>query len=1405
MISHKTNPDDSKEIKDLLNPIVRKWFFTKFKEFSIPQLYGVTEVHSRNNILLSAPTGTGKTLTAFLSILNELVDSSEKGILQDKVYAIYVSPLKALSRDISVNLLEPLEEMQRIAEKKFGIRVAVRTGDTTATEKRKMLESPPHILITTPESLAIMLCSIKFSEHIKGVEWAIVDEIHSLAENKRGVHLSLVLEQLQRFSPGMCRVGLSACLDYNTYVTLANGEIIKIGDFVDNIFLGKNIEHFQGMEYVTVENQKILSINKEGKIVPSKILKAWRIPQKNNLVEVVLQTGKKVSITTNDKFMTLINGKLIWKDVSTFKINDFIAIPKSIPIKGEKKRVLDYISDSKEIFIKNPSDLIKIITDEEITKKSINIKQLASELNINYNKLLKLREKNNISISLPLFNKIINLSNKKQTIKINSFCGSTTKYFVKLPEYVNEDFMRLFGLIASDGHVSYGIVSFANKNPELISEVSNLMYSLFGRKPSIRKHSNAQEKNLIVTLKSIPVSILFNKLGLNFGNKIRTMQIHKEITSYPKEYIAAFISGFLDGDGCISYNKNCNGAYFRLHSSSKDFIEQMYHCFVVLGVHPSMLCSKRETGLLYYLEVNSSKDRKKLFNILKYSGKSIKLKEKLSNQERTSFYPIGDLLNNYKNKYKLSFDKLNKLLKVYTPDIIYRGYCSEQILKIIILNLKNSSPLINLRPKLEVILNSDISFEKINSINPIKCSCNYVYDFSIKDNPNFIASNILVHNTVSPLDEVSKFLVGSIRKCKVIDVQFLKQSDLQVLSPVDDFVSNSYEKIDKATYELLDKQIQEHKTTLIFTNTRAGTERVVHHLKTIFPEKYSVIDEDSKEVRSLIGAHHGSLSKEMRLQMERNLRDGKMRCLVCSTSLELGIDIGSIDLVLCLGSPKSVARALQRQGRSGHHLHGITKGRIIVTDRDDLVECSVLLKNAIEKNMDRIHIPTNCLDVLAQQIFGMALEEIWSYDDLFETIKKSYCYSKLTKKDFDEVLDYLAGNFTSLEDRHIYARIWWDKEKNQIGKRGKMSRIIYMTNLGTIPDQQGIIVKDNKGNKIGMIDEMFLEKLDKGDIFVLGGNTYQFSYARGMVASVVPMPNKKPTVPSWYSDRLPLSYDLAKSICNFRLLMEEKFKRKVSKIEIIKFINEYLYVHSETSEAIYNYFKDQYDYIGLPTSKKIIIESYRDEQMKNYVIFHTLYGRRVNDVLSRAVAFAISRSQHKDVEIGISDNGFYVVFDRNVNVQKAFSLLKSSELKKVLDLAIDKSEILKRRFRHCAGRSFMILRTYGGVRRHTGRQQVSSTILLSAVKRISENFFIIKETRREILEDLMDYDSALEVLKEIEDKRIKIEEIQTFIPSPFALNLVMQGFSDILKMEDKQQFLQRMHQMVKAKIALKNR
>src|SRR3989344_3545294 len=200
MIEIVKQPYKEEEVRAILNPIVRTWFFNKFKSFSLPQLCAVKEIHNGNNILVSAVTGSGKTLTAFLSILNELINLSEKGKLENRVYAVYISPLKSLNNDIHFNLITPLKEIEEIAKKEFGIRVAVRTGDTTLQEKSNQLKNPPHILITTPESLAILLSSFKFKENLKDVKWCTVDELHALAENKRGVHLSLSLERLQKLS-----------------------------------------------------------------------------------------------------------------------------------------------------------------------------------------------------------------------------------------------------------------------------------------------------------------------------------------------------------------------------------------------------------------------------------------------------------------------------------------------------------------------------------------------------------------------------------------------------------------------------------------------------------------------------------------------------------------------------------------------------------------------------------------------------------------------------------------------------------------------------------------------------------------------------------------------------------------------------------------------------------------------------------------------------------------------------------------------------------------------------------------------------------------------------------------------------------------------------------------------------
>jgi ATP-dependent Lhr-like helicase len=563
---------------------------------------------------------------------------------------------------------------------------------------------------------------------------------------------------------------------------------------------------------------------------------------------------------------------------------------------------------------------------------------------------------------------------------------------------------------------------------------------------------------------------------------------------------------------------------------------------------------------------------------------------------------------------------------------------------------------------------------------------------------------------------------------------------------------------------------------------------VVHHIKEKFPKNYS----------ANIGAHHSSLSRAHRLNIEEKLKKGELKVVVSSTSLELGIDIGFIDLVVLLGSPKSVARCLQRVGRSGHKLHDEIKGRIIVMDRDDLIECCVLMKNALEHKIDRIQIPMNPLDVLSQQIYGIAIEETQKADEVYELVKQAYPFSSLKKSVFYEIIDYLSGKYVSLENRNVYAKIWFDEKTGFIGRRGKMARTIYMTNIGTIPDEARITVKI-KDQKIGSIDEAFLERLRKGDVFVLGGESYEFRFASGMTAQVVSAYKRPPTVPSWFSEMLPLSFDLALEIQLFRELMEQKFKANKTKEEIIGFIKKYLYVEGNAVEAIYEYFREQFLFLEIPTKRKVLIEVFSEGKVK-HAVFHFLYGRRVNDALSRAYAFALSKLIHKDVELSINDNGFVLSANAKLPLERTLKVVNSRELRKILVHAIERTEVLNRRFRHCAVRSLMILRSYKGKQKTAGRQQMASRLLINAVKRINEKFPVLEEARREVLEDLMDIQNAEKVLKGIEEKLIETKIIFNEIPSPFAFNIFLQGRMDVMRMEDKLEFIKRLHKQIQEKI-----
>jgi len=637
--------------------------------------------------------------------------------------------------------------------------------------------------------------------------------------------------------------------------------------------------------------------------------------------------------------------------------------------------------------------------------------------------------------------------------------------------------------------------------------------------------------------------------------------------------------------------------------------------------------------------------------------------------------------------------------------------------------------------------------------------------------------------TISPLEEIAKFLVGNDRDCGIADVKLVKEIEIDLDFPGKEILDTETREGFDALYDQLDEIISGYRTTLIFTNTRAATERVVHHLQDKFPGRYE----------GFVGAHHSSMGKDKRFEIEERLRKGELKCVVSSTSLELGIDIGSIDFVVLLTSPKGVARALQRIGRAGHKLHANPKGKFIVLGRDDLVECGVLMKEMIEKRIDEARILKNALDVLAQQIYGMAITRIWDVDEMLAVIRKSYCYKDLTKDDFFSVVSYLAGDY-ALEHRHVYAKIWFDPVEKKIGKKGKLARVFYMTNVGTIPSESHITVTvtspaDMRGQAVGMVDESFLERIKRGDVFVLGGSKYQYLYSRGMKAFVRANISKNPTIPSWFSEMLPLSFDVALDVGKFRKLVKERIGKKK---ECIEFIQEYIYCRKEVAVEIYNYFKEQDGFSEIPTSETIVVEKFKEE--KEYMLFHTMYGRRVNDALSRAYGYAAARLRMRDIELGIGDNGFYIAAEK-LDEKKILEFVKAKDLIGILKEALEKTDVLKRRFRHCAGRSLMILRSYKGRTKSAGKQQVHSEFLYNAVRKISSEFPILREARREVMEDLMDVKNAEMVLKWIGNGKVKFKVVRIPIVSPFGLGLIVRGRVDLIKMEDRAKFLRRMHEL----------
>ncbi|MFB6126047.1 MAG: ATP-dependent helicase [Halolamina sp.] len=646
------------------------------------------------------------------------------------------------------------------------------------------------------------------------------------------------------------------------------------------------------------------------------------------------------------------------------------------------------------------------------------------------------------------------------------------------------------------------------------------------------------------------------------------------------------------------------------------------------------------------------------------------------------------------------------------------------------------------------------------------------------------------------------------REFELVDTRFVRDFDLELETPTDDLVNTPREVVNARFYDRLQELVQSHEQTLVFTNTRSGAERVLQNLR----QHNAEYDDDNS------GCHHGSLSKERRQSIEEALKSGEMDVVTTSTSLELGIDMPELDLVVQVGSPKSVAALLQRVGRAGHQLGETVEGRVIALDRDELVECAVMLRKAEEGFVDRVFVPENAVDVAAQQVYGVCIAEIRPEREVREILRSAYPYREFDEDDWKQLCRYLTADYDGMEDKNVYAKVWrdtndppsgehhyeeYDVGRPLMGKRGRMARVIYMTNIGTIPDSFTCDVFVRGSDEwVGNLDEEYLDTLEKGDVFVLGGSNFEYRYRRGSKV-YVDRTSQRPTVPSWFSERLPLSYDLGREILRFQGDLLERLVDGGAPA-----VREWLRgfpLDENTVRALTRMFEEQVRYGGVDSvaaADRVVVEEVRDrEEYRRHYHVHSNYGRRFNDGLSRLVAYRCAQRANANVQVAVADNGFTVSMplNRKVDVAGVVESIAPGEVEDDLRAALEGTDLLQRYFRIDATRALMILKRYKGYEKSAAEQQVSSEMLLSFAEELEE-FAVMEETYREILEDKLNVDGIREVLAAVQAGEVDVVSKSFEAPSPRAWGLATLAATDVVLAEDESAVLQQFHERVMEEI-----
>lgn len=642
--------------------------------------------------------------------------------------------------------------------------------------------------------------------------------------------------------------------------------------------------------------------------------------------------------------------------------------------------------------------------------------------------------------------------------------------------------------------------------------------------------------------------------------------------------------------------------------------------------------------------------------------------------------------------------------------------------------------------------------------------------------------------TQRPLEEVARYLGGD-RPVRIVDAGRARRMEVRVEVPVEDMANldlgiepelpggsaaamgtgaaTPRRSIWPAIYPRLLELVRSHNSTILFVNSRRLAERLAARLNEMSVEQGG---------GELVKAHHGSISREQRSLIEDELKLGRLRGIVATSSLELGIDMGAVDLVLQVESPPSVAAGLQRVGRAGHSVGEISRGTVFPKYRADLLEAAAVVEGMNLGRIEPTVVPRNPLDVLAQQVVAMCALDEWTVDDLAALVRRAHPYRELGRRSLEAVLDMLSGRYPSEEFRDLRPRLTWDRLAGTLRGRAGAQRLA-VTNAGTIPDR-GLytvhLLED--GRRVGELDEEMVFETRPGETFVLGASTWRVAEITASRVLVTPAPGEPGKLAFWHGDSLPRPADLGQELG--RLVRE---LRAVPREAAEARLRERAGFDRRAAANLLNYLEDQARATGsVPDDRTIVVERFRDEVGDWRLCILTPFGARVHAPWALALQRRIRERLGLEAQSMHTDDGICLRLPDADRVPGFAELsIGPEEVGDLVRESLDGSALFAARFRENAGRALLLPRRHPGQRTPLWQQRQRSHSLLQVAVR-HPDFPIVLETYRECLSDEFDLDRLRELLGSISSRRVRVVEVETERASPFASGLVFDYIGQFL-------------------------